>query len=97
MMTNSNGYDVAGRFEVFYDGVELANGYYELLDEKEHLKRFHEDKYIRKSQNKQDVTIDMELIDSLESIPECSGVALGIDRLLMSFEGVRNIKDLSIF
>jgi lysyl-tRNA synthetase class 2 len=96
-ITNDNGTSVAARFEVFYDGVELANGYYELLDEEEYLDRFHEDRVVRRSQNKKDIQIDMELIDSLESIPECSGVALGLDRLLMSFEGIKNIKDLSIF
>lgn len=87
---------VAARFEVFYNGIELANGYYELIDKKEQLKRFESDLATRKEQQKALLDIDTKLLDCLENIPECSGVALGFDRLLMSLEGISNIKNLTI-
>ncbi|AIT09166.1 lysyl-tRNA synthetase [Candidatus Francisella endociliophora] len=88
---------VAARFEVFINGIELANGYYELIDKQEQLKRFNSDLSIRQEQGKCLIDIDTELLDCLNRIPECSGVALGFDRLLMSLEGISNIKELSIF
>ncbi|KEI35563.1 translation elongation factor P Lys34:lysine transferase [Francisella sp. W12-1067] len=88
---------VAARFEVFYNGIELANGYYELIDKQEQLKRFQADLETRNQQGKAILDIDKNLLDCLNKIPQCSGVALGFDRLLMSFENIKNIKDLSIF
>lgn len=83
---------VAARFEVFCNGIELANGYYELIDKKEQSKRFENDLAMRKQQQKALLDIDTKLLECLENIPECSGVALGFDRLLMSLEGISNIK-----
>ncbi|NDS98599.1 EF-P lysine aminoacylase GenX, partial [Francisella tularensis subsp. holarctica] len=83
---------VAARFEVFCNGIELANGYYELIDKKEQSKRFENDLVTRKQQQKALLDIDTKLLECLENIPECSGVALGFDRLLMSLEGISNIK-----
>ncbi|API86374.1 EF-P lysine aminoacylase EpmA [Francisella uliginis] len=94
---DKNNQQVAARFEVFYDGVELANGYYELIDKKEQLKRFKNDLVIRKEQSKPILDIDIKLLNCLENIPQCSGVALGFERLLMSLEGVKDIRQLSIF
>ncbi|ASG67702.1 EF-P lysine aminoacylase GenX [Francisella halioticida] len=96
-VSNKNNQQVAARFEVFYDGIELANGYYELIDKKEQLKRFESDLAIRKEQRKATLNIDTELLECLENIPECSGIALGFDRLLMSLENIKNIEELSIF
>ncbi|ABI83331.1 EF-P lysine aminoacylase GenX [Francisella tularensis] len=87
---------VAARFEVFCNGIELANGYYELIDKKEQSKRFENDLVTRKQQQKALLDIDTKLLECLENIPECSGVALGFDRLLMSLEGISNIKNLTI-
>ncbi|AJI73214.1 lysyl-tRNA synthetase [Francisella tularensis subsp. novicida GA99-3548] len=87
---------VAARFEVFCNGIELANGYYELIDKKEQSKRFENDLAMRKQQQKALLDIDTKLLECLENIPECSGVALGFDRLLMSLEGISNIKNLTI-
>ncbi|ABK89462.1 EF-P lysine aminoacylase GenX [Francisella tularensis subsp. novicida] len=87
---------VAARFEVFCNGIELANGYYELIDKKEQSKRFENDLATRKQQQKALLDIDTKLLECLENIPECSGVALGFDRLLMSLEGISNIKNLTI-
>ncbi|MED7819771.1 MULTISPECIES: EF-P lysine aminoacylase EpmA [unclassified Francisella] len=96
-LIDKNNQQVAARFEVFYDGIELANGYYELINKKEQSKRFEKDLAIRKDQNKPVLDVDVKLLECLENIPECSGVALGFDRLLMSLEDIQNIKDLSIF
>lgn len=94
---DKNAQQVAARFEVFINGIELANGYYELIDKQEQLKRFNSDLLIRQEQGKGVIDIDTKLLDCLNRIPECSGVALGFDRLLMSLEGINSIKELSIF
>ncbi|MDB6080971.1 MAG: yjeA [Chlamydiia bacterium] len=75
---------VAERFEVYYQGVELANGYHELQDPKEQLKRLQESNRLRKEFHKEELPIDMHFIEALKKgIPECSGVAVGFDRLMM--------------
>ncbi|AFJ43578.1 EF-P lysine aminoacylase EpmA [Francisella orientalis] len=93
---NQNQQLVTTRFEVFSNGIELANGYYELIDKDEQLKRFNSDLEIRKQQNKGSLDIDHKLLNCIENMPECSGVALGFDRLLMSLENIDKIQDLSI-
>lgn len=75
---------VAERFEVYVNGVELANGYHELCDPKQQLHRFEEDQKMRKQLNKPNMEIDQRLIAALEAgMPPCAGVALGLDRLIM--------------
>jgi lysyl-tRNA synthetase class 2 len=75
---------VARRFEVFIDGLELANGYCELTDADEQRKRFAQDIEWRRQQNKKNYPVDESLLRALEAgLPECAGVAIGIDRLLI--------------
>lgn len=75
---------VAARFELVIDGVEIANGYWELLDPTEHERRFAADRVRRKSLGQMDVEPDQPFLAALRSgLPNCAGVALGIDRLLM--------------
>lgn len=77
-------YMVAARFEVYAGGIELANGYYELQDATEQAKRFQSDNLKRSENGLRIMQPDTRLLAALESgLPECSGVALGIDRLLM--------------
>jgi lysyl-tRNA synthetase class 2 len=79
---------VSRRFEAFLNRVELANGYFELTDGQEQLNRFYMDQQARKIAGKPLMAIDQNLLAALESgLPECSGVALGVDRLLMQIEG----------
>jgi lysyl-tRNA synthetase class 2 len=79
-----NGQQVARRFELYWQGLELANGYYELTDAKEQRRRFFADDQLRKSKQLPPVTIDEAFLAALDQgLPECSGVALGVDRLLM--------------
>ncbi|WP_371734878.1 EF-P lysine aminoacylase EpmA [Aliikangiella sp. G2MR2-5] len=75
---------VACRFEAFAGGLELANGFWELTDAEEQLKRFEEDNRQRALQGNSPIAVDSELITALKrGLPECSGVAIGFDRLMM--------------
>jgi len=83
---------IAERFEVYVDGVELANGFHELLDEKEQRQRFLHDLAKREQLNYPQVSIDENLLAALgHGMPACAGVALGVDRLIMLSLGVDNI------
>jgi len=74
----------AGRFELYYRGVELANGFEELADVDEQAQRFEHENCVRRSQGQQPMPVDDYLIAALQAgLPPCSGVALGLDRLLL--------------
>ena len=76
---------VAERFEVYLGQMELANGYQELTDSDEQLERFERERKHRKARGEEATPIDMNLVNALRhGLPDCSGVALGVDRLLMS-------------
>ena len=75
---------VAERFEVYFKGIELANGFTELTDAQEQKERFELDNLKRQNKGLPQYPIDNQLIASLFSgLPDCSGVALGMDRLIM--------------
>lgn len=75
---------VAERFELYYQGVELANGFHELTDAVEQESRFNADNKQRSALGLKENTIDKNLISALVSgLPDCAGVAVGIDRLIM--------------
>ena len=75
---------VAGRFELYYKNMELTNGFNELTNAKEQAKRFNEDNAYRAANGLKQVPVDTRLIAALEhGLPQCAGVALGIDRLVM--------------
>jgi lysyl-tRNA synthetase class 2 len=89
---------VAERFEVFSDGIELANGYHELTDSAEQRQRFEADNAARRAAGLPEVPIDERLLAAMEhGLPDCAGVALGIDRLLMVAAGTREISDVLAF
>jgi lysyl-tRNA synthetase class 2 len=89
---------LAERFEVFAEGVELANGYHELTDPIEQRHRFDTDIRKRENLGLPAIPIDERLLAALEhGLPECAGVALGIDRLIMIASGTRNIADVLAF
>lgn len=79
---------VADRFEVYYRGVELANGFHELVDPALQQARFEQDQLDRASRGLPFAPADSYLLEAMHAgIPACSGVALGIDRLLaLAFE-----------
>lgn len=88
---------VAERFEVYYKGIELANGFHELNDAVEQLKRFEKDNRLRKQHGLPEIPIDHRFIASLNTLPDCSGVALGIDRLIMLATEKAHIDDVVSF
>ncbi|KHD23253.1 poxB regulator PoxA [Vibrio caribbeanicus] len=89
---------VADRFEVYFKGIELANGFHELDNPKEQLKRFEQDNAKRVEMGLEPQPIDHHLIAALESgLPECAGVALGVDRLIMLAIGCDHIDQVTAF
>ncbi|MCK5817762.1 MAG: elongation factor P--(R)-beta-lysine ligase [Psychromonas sp.] len=88
---------VAERFEVYYKGIELANGFHELNDAKEQLLRFKNDNKKRKQKNIDQMPIDRLFIESLSHLPNCAGVALGIDRLVMLAIDAKHIDNVLSF
>jgi len=75
---------VARRFEVYFKGIELANGFDELTDAKEQRQRFEEENAHRLRLGKKALPIDESFLAALESgLPDCCGVAVGFDRLMM--------------
>ncbi|MFK5913496.1 MAG: EF-P lysine aminoacylase EpmA [Woeseiaceae bacterium] len=90
--------DVAERFEIYINGIELANGFYELTDAKEQRQRFEKEQRQRKEAEIMNIPLDENFIAALEhGMPECAGVALGIDRLLMLLLGLENIDEVLTF
>ncbi len=85
----------AARFELYIDGIELANGFHELADAVEQQRRFNHEVSIRNETGAPAVAIDQRLIAALESgLPDCSGVALGLERLQMvlgSYNGIDQV------
>jgi elongation factor P--(R)-beta-lysine ligase len=89
---------VAKRFEVYYKGIELANGYDELANGKEQHERFIEENKVRVGLNKEALPIDENLIHALKNgFPECRGVAVGFDRLLLLRHQKQSLEDLIPF
>jgi lysyl-tRNA synthetase class 2 len=75
---------VASRFEMYLDGLELANGFHELTHAPEQRERFQQDMRTRASRRLPTSVLDESFLAALEhGLPECAGVALGFDRLLM--------------
>lgn len=89
---------VASRFEVYVKGVELANGFHELQDAREQRARFEKDLMIRKVNQLEERAIDEYFLAALLSgLPDCSGVALGIDRLVMLALGCSSVSETMSF
>jgi lysyl-tRNA synthetase class 2 len=89
---------LAERFEVFLGPLELANGYQELTDPEEQLRRFERENRLREMRGEEPVPLDARLLDALRhGLPECSGVALGVDRLLMGILKLERIDAVLAF
>jgi elongation factor P--(R)-beta-lysine ligase len=89
---------VAERFEVFWRGVELANGFHELGDASEQERRFVADHAWRTAHGRDVPPFDRHLIDALEAgLPDCAGVAIGLDRLLMLRENLPSLSCVCAF
>jgi lysyl-tRNA synthetase class 2 len=89
---------VAERFELYLEGVELANGFQELTDAAEQRARFQADLAQRRRRGQPEPPLDERLLAALAAgMPECSGVALGLDRLLMMATGIDRIDGVLAF
>ena len=89
---------VAERFELYVQGVELANGFRELADSAEQRRRFEQDNVARKARGLPLLPIDERLLAALaHGLPDCAGVALGFDRLMMLAAGASAIQDVIAF
>ncbi len=89
---------VADRFEIYFKGIELANGFHELDNPAEQLKRFEEDNLKREEMGLAPQPVDYHLIEALKAgLPDCAGVALGIDRLIMLSLGCDHIDQVTAF
>ncbi len=95
---DSNGDRVARRFEVFWKGVELANAYWELSDAGIQRARFEQDIQQREALGLIQPNIDENLLSALDQgLPDCAGIALGVDRLLMCLLDVKSIEQVMAF
>ena len=89
---------VAERFEVYFKGIELANGFRELTDSREQRQRFDQDNRKRAERGLPQHPIDNNLLDALQhGMPESSGVALGVDRLVMLALGAESLSEVLAF
>lgn len=83
-VSTEDGHPVAHRFELYINGLELCNGYWELTDPEEQKRRFEADNRQRRDVGKAEMPVDSRFLEALDAgLPACSGVALGLDRLLM--------------
>ncbi len=89
---------VAARFELIVDGLELANGYHELTDAEELLERMRRDNRRRRERGRQEMEPDRRLLAAMRNgLPDCAGVALGLDRLVMLALGASHIAEVVPF
>lgn len=89
---------VAERFELYLEGMEIANGFHELADEAEQRRRLVADNERRKAAGQEPVPLDERFLAALEQgLPDCSGVALGLDRLVMVALGSESIDEVLAF
>lgn len=95
---DEDGFFVAERFEVYYRGMELANGYHELTCAMEQRKRFEADNLQRRKLGLPHIPVDEHLLSAMNAgMGTCAGVAIGFDRLLMLRLGLNNISDVLPF
>ena len=88
---------LAERFELYLGPYELANGYHELNDAAEQRARFERDNALRRQRGLREIPLDEALLGVLGAMPDCAGVALGVERLLMCLAGTDAIADVLAF
>lgn len=88
---------LAERFELYLGPYELANGYHELNDAAEQRARFERDNQVRRARGLREIPLDEALLAVLDAMPDCAGVALGVERLLMCLAGTDAIADVLAF
>jgi lysyl-tRNA synthetase class 2 len=93
--TDDNGHVIAERFEVYLNSLELANGYHELTDSQEQRQRF--EKELKGTDRPIDEKLLIAMADNKAGLPDCAGVAMGIDRILMLQLGAQTIAEVISF
>jgi elongation factor P--(R)-beta-lysine ligase len=88
---------VAERFELYIGGLEMANGFSELIDASEQRQRFEEALKLRSPKNWARYEMPEKFLQSLDALPPCAGIALGIDRLVMIITDAAKIDDVVAF
>lgn len=88
---------VAERFELYIDGLELANAFSELTDPREQRSRFESDEGVRRAAGKTPYPLPEKFLTELATMPEAAGIALGIDRLIMLLTDTVNIDEVVTF
>jgi elongation factor P--(R)-beta-lysine ligase len=89
---------LAERFELFFGGMEIANGFHELADADEQARRFAADLAARRARGLVEPPLDRRLLAALaHGLPDCAGVALGFDRLVMVLAGASHIDEVLAF
>ncbi len=88
---------VAKRFELYINGIEIANAYDELADSQALRARFEQDNALRAQHQLPLMPIDEHLLAACDAMPRCSGIAVGIDRLLMVITGAKNVQEVIPF
>jgi lysyl-tRNA synthetase class 2 len=88
---------VAERFELYIGGLELANGFSELVNSEEQRKRFHLENENRQSVGKSVYPMPDRFLNELDNMPPSAGIALGVDRLVMVFLDAETIDEVVAF
>jgi lysyl-tRNA synthetase class 2 len=97
-LTTGAGYNVAERFELYYHGIELANGFHELTDAAEQRRRFEAVNAARIADGRRPLPLPESLLVAMEhGLPDCTGVALGFDRLVMVAVCTQSIHETMTF
>lgn len=94
---DKEGNTVAKRFELYINGIEIANAYDELADGQALRERFEQDNQLRKQHHLPQMPIDEHLLAASDALMPCSGIAVGVDRLLMVIVGVNSLEEVIPF
>ena len=94
---DKEGNKVAKRFELYIKGIEIANAFDELADGQALRERFEQDNALRERHNLPQMPIDMHLLAASNDLIPCSGIAVGIDRLLMVITGASSLEEVIPF
>jgi len=98
VVTTDAGFDVAERFELYYRGIELANGFHELADATEQRRRFEAVNLARIADGRPALPLPETLLAAMEhGLPDCTGCALGFDRMVMLATGATSIDQVRAF
>lgn len=94
---DKDGNTVAKRFELYINGIEIANAYDELADGQALRERFEQDNQLRQHHNLPQIPIDEHLLEASDDLIPCSGIAVGVDRLLMVITGASSLEQVIPF